>query len=264
MRTLLIDIETAPANAWIWRTGKVTVTDKQVVKPGRTLCFAAKWLGEDDVLFRSEWQHGFRSMCESAHALLEEADAVIHFYGSMFDIPTLQREFIVLGMTPPKPYHQIDLHHTVRKQMKLESNKLDYVCRRLGIGAKVQHKGFSLWEGVMDGCSSDCDMMEEYNRQDVVLLEPLYKRLLPWINNHPNVALYAEGDNDVLVEGNEALRPACTSCGSTNLESRGWKHTKTQVYKQYRCKDCGSWHRSRTTVIPASNRSMVLTQSAIN
>ena len=31
----------------------------------------------------------------------------------------------------------------------------------------------------------------------------------------------------------------CPSCGSTALQSRGWKHRKHRMVRRYRCKSCG-------------------------
>ncbi len=33
-------------------------------------------------------------------------------------------------------------------------------------------------------------VMEKYNKQDVLLLEKVYDRLLPWIKSHPNHHLF--------------------------------------------------------------------------
>ena len=135
--------------------------------------------------------------------LLDEADAVVHYNGTNFDVPTLNRDFLLHGMEPPTPYHQIDLLQTVRKRFRFVSNKLEYVAKALGIGEKVKHEGHSLWVRCMNDDPDAWADMETYNRQDTHLLEDLYVKLLPWINNHPNHGLYVEED-----------RPVCTNCGS--------------------------------------------------
>ncbi|NIV35232.1 MAG: hypothetical protein GWN58_38990, partial [Anaerolineae bacterium] len=56
-----------------------------------------------------EWD--MEGMLEGAWELLDEADAVVHYNGKKFDIPTLNREFVKYGFTPPSPYKQIDLYH---------------------------------------------------------------------------------------------------------------------------------------------------------
>jgi transposase-like protein len=68
-----------------------------------------------------------------------------------------------------------------------------------------------------------------------VLLEELYLRLLPWISSHANVALWLPVDGD----------KKCPKCGSKHLRFKGYKRTKVLQYKQYLCKDCGTYSRER-------------------
>ena len=84
-------------------------------------------------------------MLEGIHSLLDEADAVCHYNGTKFDMPTLNKEFLVHRMTPPPPMKQIDLLRVVKSQFRFPSNKLDYVAQRLGLGKKKDHEGHTLW-----------------------------------------------------------------------------------------------------------------------
>lgn len=76
-------------------------------------------------------------MLKQIHALLNEADAVVHYNGAKFDIPTLNKEFILHGLPPPAPYKQIDLLRTARSQFKFPSNKLDYIAQALDLGKRL-------------------------------------------------------------------------------------------------------------------------------
>ena len=91
-------------------------------------------------------------------------------------------------------------------------------------------------------------IMEKYNRQDVVLLEPLYKKLLPWIPNHINAGLFTT-----------KLKPVCPTCGSSHLQSRGETKSKTLTYNRYQCQGCGTWSRTKksTTATTVSSRMMI-------
>lgn len=234
MKILLLDIETAPTQVWTWSLWPKYIDPDWVVEAGSTLCWAAKWLGDKRVHY-SDVRNGEKQMLHTIHALLDEADAVVHYNGTKFDIPTLNREFVRYGMAPPSHFHQIDLLLTVRKQFKFESNKLDYVCQRLGLGEKVKHKGMSLWFGCMEGKESDWRVMAKYNKRDVQILEKLYRHLLPWIHNHPNVA--------VAINSN---KPTCHTCGSQDVVAKGTQYnTKAASYKRYKCNDCGTPLRER-------------------
>ena len=234
MKILLLDIETAPTNVYTWSLYPKFINPNDVQKTGYTLCWAAKWLGDKEVMYSSV-RDGEKQMLKRIHALVDEADAVIHYNGRKFDMPTLNREFLRYRMAPPSHYHQMDLLLTVRKQFRFESNKLDYVCQRLGLGGKVQHKGMSLWYGCMEGKESDWNTMERYNKRDVRILEKLYKYVLPWITGHPNAGLYKP-----------TTRPTCSTCGSTNVVKKGTQYNTTRVsYDRYKCNDCDTPLRSR-------------------
>lgn len=246
-KILHIDIETSPNTAYVWGMFKQNVSLSQLVDTSRTLCFAAKWHGNKKVEYYDE-RDGHREMIEEAWRLLDEADWVVHYNGKRFDIPTLYKEFVQYGMPPPSPIKQIDLLQTAKKQFRFPSNKLDYVAQALGLGSKVKHAGFQLWIDCMDGCPKAWKQMKRYNIQDTKLLETLYERLLPWIPQHPNFALYAEIDGDEVV---------CPSCGGKHHQKRGFAYTNVSKFQQYNCQSCGKWFRGRENLIDKDSRRAV-------
>ena len=228
MKILLLDIETSPNTAHVWGLWQQNVSINQLMESSYVLCYAAKWLGEKDIYFDSVHQSKPKTMLKGIHALLDSADAVIHYNGTKFDIPTLNKEFLLTKLLPPSPYKQIDLLRVVRSNFRFPSNKLDYVSQRLGLGKKHAHEGHELWVKCMNGDKDAWKRMEDYNIQDVVLLESLYDNLLPWIKNAPNRNLYQD------ITG-------CPTCGSHHLQKRGTAVSTTGTYQRYQCKDCGSW-----------------------
>lgn len=239
MKLLHLDIETAPHRVYAWGLWGQDIHPDNIVEPGYTLCWAAKWHGSREVLFESVHKSKPKTMIKRIHALMSEADALCHYNGSKFDIPILNQEFLFHGLAPPDPSESIDLLKTARSRFRLPSNKLDYVAKRLCVGGKVQHKGMELWRDCMDGDDSAWRVMERYNKQDVKLLERVYNALTPWIVHHPNLALYQD-DN----------RPACTNCGSHHVQSRGTEKTRTQIYRRYKCMKCGTPLRGGKTIKP--------------
>lgn len=252
MKILLIDIETAPNTVYVWGLYKPIIGLNQIVRTGRVMCFAAKWYGNDVTGFHSEvgGKKAHEKMVKYAWQYLNEADAVIHYNGSSFDVPTLNKEFLKLGLAPPAPYQQIDLLKVARKQFRFASNKLDHLLKELELGGKVEHRGFELWVECMNGDLDAWEEMEAYNRGDITGLEPLYERMLPWITTHPNVALYGSFGASV-----------CTNCGSEKLQRRGFHRTRTQAYRRLQCQACGTWLRERTTDLLPEERGKVLVQS---
>ena len=233
MKILLIDIETAPNLVHVWGLWQQNVGLPQIIASGYVMCWAAKWLGEEKVFFDSLHTSTSEDMLLKIRALLSEADAVIHYNGTKFDIPTLNKEFLLHGMSPPAPYKQIDLLRVARSQFRFPSNKLDYVAQALHVGSKTKHAGHELWIRCLNNEDAAWKEMEEYNRNDVILLENVYIKLIPWIKHHPNQGLYQE-KTDV-----------CPVCASEHIQKRGLAYTSACTYQRYRCSDCGSWFRDR-------------------
>lgn len=229
MRILFIDIETSPNVVYTWNFFKANIGVDQVIQAGEILCFSAKWFGDDEVMF-FDGREDHVSMIESAWQLLDEADVVVHYWGSMFDVPWLNREFLQNGLTPPSPFKQIDLKKVVAKNFQFPSNKLQFISTQIGLAGKVEHEGFPLWVKCIEGDEEAWARMEEYNRQDVILLEDVYEIVLPWVPAHPHRQLYT----------NES---GCPACGFEALDDAGYAYTRVSKFRQYRCSKCGSFFR---------------------
>lgn len=248
MHILVADLETSPNEAFVWGNKPRFIPAKQMKETSRVLCYAYRWLGEPGgVQFRSEWD-GQGSHIMHLWNLFDEADAVITYNGKRFDLPVANREFLMMGLTPPSPYASIDLFKTVKKNFRFAYNSLDYVCGQLGLGSKVRHEGFDLWLKVMDGDPRARERMERYNKQDVRLLVPLYRHLLPWIQPHPNHNLFVDSSE-----------PVCPNCGSKHLHKKGVERTSTQIYQRYSCQKCGKHSRGRSTLVPPDQRHRIIT-----
>lgn len=220
----------------------------QLLGNSEVLCWAAGWLGEDEVFFSSNKQDGHKKMIKKIHKLLEAADAVVTYNGDNFDLKILNKEFLLAGLAAPSPYKSIDLLKAVRRKFRFTSNKLDYVAQQLGLGGKTKHPGHELWLDVMNKNSTNYEtswsLMEAYNIQDVVLTEKLYNTILGWIPNHPSHSAFNDDT-------------CCPNCGGTHLQRRGFQITKTLRYQRYQCKDCGTWTRSKNSMPSNSKTHLV-------
>lgn len=235
MRRLFIDIEAAPAKAYIWGLKTRYVPLDHIAEDGYVLCFSYWWEGDDYIGFYSRWDHGHDTMVEAAWDLLDEADHVISFNGKSYDIPMLYTQFLIARLGPPSPYYHTDLFEETR-QFRTLSRSLKHYLRLLSLDNKLEHKGMELWTGCMEGIKADQKVMEEYNIQDVQVMPEFYDILYPWLKKVPNEALYMTPD--------ESGELHCR-CGSTNLRFKGYNHTKVLSYKRFQCRDCGSWLRER-------------------
>ena len=247
-RILVLDIETAPMLVEVWRLSKNDyISTSQMRRPARVLSFAYQWAGQKRIGFHSEWADGSDQMIQAAWDLLNEADILVAF-NSPFDVKHLQAQFILRGMQPPAPWKDIDLLRVVRREFGhgLAANRLDYVCRVLGIGSKVSHEGHGLWTRVLDGDEKARKLMEKYNKGDVDITTKLYFHLRDrgWIKSHPHVGLWTGVDK------------CCPACGSENLVREGLIRTPVTSYAGVRCADCGTLSRlnhmkQRTETRPA-------------
>lgn len=237
-KILYVDIETAPLVAYAWSTKNVDISLDQIIRPTSLLCFGYAFDDDTvDVIHSRGKLDGpaFKQMVKKAHEVLSEADFVVHFNGTTFDVPRLNTEFIRLGLPPPPPFAQVDLKKVVMGKFAFTSSKLAFVGPALELGEKVKNDGWPLWDGCLKGDAESWRKMIDYNIQDVLLLRDLYQTVLPWIDNHPNLNLWVEGES-----------PVCPNCGSAKLVRRGIQRGATLVYRRYNCSSCGKWSRGRT------------------
>lgn len=234
MKILALDIETRPAVAYTWRMWDVTIAPNQLIQPGGTLCFGAKWVGEPEEFFYSDWEHGHEEMLRNAHRLLSEADAVLTYNGDRFDLPKLRGEFLLAGLNDVPKITSIDVLKTVKK-LGFDMNRLAFIGPLLNIGRKMKHEGFELWTKVLAGEQVAQRKMQRYCMQDVKLLEKVYKKVRPFILNHPHLGK---------TSGKE-----CGACGSKHLQSRGFYRTKMYKTQRIQCQSCGSWSTGTRTKV---------------
>jgi DNA polymerase elongation subunit (family B) len=236
MKVLVLDIEISPVVATVWGLFNQNINIGNILGNSEVLCWSAKWLGSDTTYFSSVQMTSKRKMLKEIYQLLEEADAVVSYNGVSFDLKILNKEFALLGWNRPSPYKNIDMLKVVRSQFRFTSNKLGYVGPLFGLGGKAKHTGHQLWLDCMNPKSENYKeswkIMEEYNIQDVNLLEELYEKLKGWVPNHPS---HSALQNDHV----------CPNCGGYHLQKRGTAITTTLSYQRWQCKDCGAWSRSK-------------------
>lgn len=224
MKIIFLDIETTPILGYTYGIYDTTVI--KVKEDWKIISFSYKVMGEEKVYaFTSNDE---QDLINRLHKVLDKADIIVAHNGDNFDIKKINARLIFYGHMPPSPYKTIDTLKICRRHFKFTSNRLDYVCTQLGLGSKLKHEGAELWDKAMSGNRKALSTMKEYNKQDVVLLEKLYIKLRPFIQNHP--ALQPKTDY-----------PSCPNCKSDNLRRAGSEITKTKVKQKYQCLDCGSW-----------------------
>lgn len=249
-KILLLDIELAPNLAYVWQRWKVNIGMNQFEDRGFIMSFAAKWLGDTKIVYQENRKTDDSAIVRALYDLLDEADIVVAHNGKDFDLPHILTRGIVHGFPPPSPYHIVDTLKVARKEFLFLSNSLEDLCKDLKLPLKGKHgkfSGFELWWQCLRGNDEAWEELAEYNKQDVICLEALYLRLLPYIKNHPNVDF---SDQDTLT---------CPKCGSTSVQKRGqYRSAAGVVYQRFKCQPCGGWGhaKSYTSGLGASGRSL--------
>ena len=244
-KVLLFDLETFPLVVETWGTYEQNAL--RVLRDFTICAFSAKWLdgkmiakglcdywGYKPVSDRN-LQVDDRKIVKDIWKLLDEADIVIAQNGDAFDVKKVNTRFLVHGLKPPSPYKTIDTLKIARNSFGFDYNKLNDLGRQTGSGMKHETGGYSLWVGCMTGDKEAWRKMKAYNRQDVNLLESVYKKFRPWAKTHPNVGIYT----GIL---------ACPSCGSSKIQSRGFAFNHTTKYRRLQCSSCGKWSRDTKNI----------------
>lgn len=111
---------------------------------------------------------------------VREFDTLVVYYGERFDMPFLRSRCMYHKLDFPlyKEVKLYDVWFTIRKKMKLHSNRLETVCDFLGIEAKNHPMKQLIWLNACAGDKKSLDYIVTHNVEDVVCLEELYKRVL--------------------------------------------------------------------------------------
>lgn len=231
--TLLLDIETSPSLGWVWQKYETDVIEFK--KEWYILSFSVKWLGSNktEVFTLADFTDfekditSDKNLCKKLWEYLDQCAICVGHNLDKFDLRKINARFIANGIKPPSPYKTIDTLKIAKKYFSFNSNKLNDLGITLGLGKKIETGGFQLWKDCMDGDKKAFKRMATYNKNDVVLLEKVYLKLRPFATNHPNTR--TEGGC------------ACDTCGSSNIQYRGFNYSKMGKSQRWQCLDCFSW-----------------------
>lgn len=242
-KILLLDIETSPIVSYTWGLFDQNVGLNQIKKDWHLLSFAAKWLDVKTVIYSDQRNvkniENDRHLLNALWVLLDQADIVLTQNGKKFDIKKINARFVMNGMKPPSSYKQVDTLVLAKKYFGFTSNKLEYMTSKLCVKyKKLSHKkfpGFELWSECLKGNKEAWNEMKKYNIHDVLALEELSQKLIPW-DNSINTALYSSENN------------RC-SCGSNRFVKNGFCYTSVGKYQRYSCSKCGAESRDRKNLL---------------
>ena len=239
-KILLIDVETSPLIAFVWKRWKENISQEQLIRESNILTYTAKWMGSTKAIINAieatDTTNDY-DMVKEMRDLLDECDIVVAFNGVKFDIPVINARILYHGLKQPSPYKIIDPMLIAKKQFRFSSNSMDAIASYFNLERKLKHAGFALWKRVVCGEQEAIDEMLEYNIQDVVILEQVYLKLRPWATTLPSIAVIKEEN-------------CCPCCGSKDIKPTNKFHiTNVSKYPLFVCDSCGKFHRSRVNVL---------------
>lgn len=255
VKVLVVDVETAPLEAFVWGLHEQNVGLEQIKTDWSIMSFSAKWLGapESEIFYcdnRNEADpRDDRKLLKVIHSLLDEADICLTQNGIKFDTKKLNARFILNGMPPVTSYRNIDTLRIAKKHFGFTSNKLAYMTSQLCTKYKKQDHsdfpGMKLWIECLKGNIKAWKSMEVYNKFDILSLEELYFVLAPW---------------DKTIQFNvysDDAKERCT-CGNEEFQTKGYIYTNSAKYQRYVCTNCQKEYKDNYNLLAKTKRKAML------
>ncbi len=230
IKRLYFDIETSPMVVYSWRTGwKLTIGTENIIEDWKIICISYKWEGEDKV-HTLDWgkDKDDKKLLEEFIAIANTADELCGHNGDRFDLKKIRTRCIYHRIPMFPNYKTLDTLKKARTGFNFNSNRLDYIAKFLGVGAKLEHEGFNMWVKCMQGDKEALEAMKKYCEMDIIVLEDVFLTMQNYIkpNTHAGVI-------------NNNLKYSCPCCGSENVSLlKNNVSAVGTVKRQMSCNDC--------------------------
>lgn len=178
-----------------------------------------------------EWKKNVNDdtrLLKAIYDVLKEADVLVTHNGRRFDLKFLQTRLLIkLGLNLPDIIHK-DTCAESKKHLFAFNNRLNTLADLFSVRKKEDHEGWDLWVKTHHREAAAQSKMASYCKQDVRVLEDIFKVMRPLMKGMPNHNQFLKED-------------CCPNCGSLNIQSRGWAAKKEKVLRRLQCQDCGKW-----------------------
>jgi uncharacterized protein YprB with RNaseH-like and TPR domain len=251
-RVLFLDIETAPILGYVWSLWQQDVGLNQIKQDWFILSWAAKWQGDDHVMYADQRKsrdiENDKALMLKLWKLLDQTDILVTQNGKAFDEKKINARFVLHGIKPPRGYKHRDTKQIAKSNFAFTSNRLEYMADKLCGETKSKHQefpGFELWRECLKGNPKAWREMEKYNKRDVVILEKVYDVIAPW-DTKVNYNVYHDREDFVC------------QCGHPAFKREGYHYSPSGKFQRYRCKRCGALYRSRENLFSAEKRKSLM------
>lgn len=242
-RVLIFDIESSDMLVRVYGLrNNDYISPNNIVKDWHLLSYAAKYWNNDKMYYLdnryAQDTSDDRQIVEGLHDLISNSDWICGHNMRAFDIKKLRARAEFYELPPIPPVRIIDTLTICRKYFALSSNSLDYVGKYFNLkNRKSSHGKFpgkSLFDECMRGNMDAWIECEEYNKQDVIVTEELFERLM----KHDSSINFQSSTEEVIC-----------SCGSKEFRRNGFKMTATGKFQMLTCFKCGKYHSEKENLI---------------
>lgn len=241
-RCLIWDIESSLNKGYFFQLHKELHDTNLIFRERHIISIAYKWLGDKKgkVISIADFpEYEKNPSCDKAllkafAPIWEQADYAIAHYGDGFDVKYVAGRLLLNGLPPLAPVPTVDTYKLAKKHFLLNSNKLDYLAKKLGSAGK-HSMSIKDWLAIEEGTilqrRKAVKKMAAYNLNDVDELEFVWNTLQPYVQHKINVNLFLP----------EAECITCPRCHSKHVQKRGKVANKTTVYQRIKCLTCKGW-----------------------
>lgn len=251
---LIYDIEVSPILGWFWGTGTTTIGSHQILRPGKIICLSYRFTHWPEGKVKSiRWKgkkrdnrlsipYSDKELVETFYKVAQEADIIVGHNGDSFDKKWINARLAYYEHPTLQGVLTEDTLKQVKKQFRLPSFKLDFLCKYFNLPGKLSTPT-GLWEKVVfEGHEESLDKMVQYCENDVLILEKLYERIWPYVDHRLNMGVFLDA-----VE-------VCPACGGAHRQKRGYMLTTGGRYQRYQCQDCGKFYKDGVNLLKSSSK----------
>lgn len=172
-----------------------------------------------------------RDLVRAMKKILDKADMLFGWFSTKHDVPLINSRLIYYGYPPLSPVAHVDGWWIAKTKLRLPSNGLAMVSQFMELPQKTPILP-SVWKRARAGHLPSLKYVYQHGLQDTVITKMAYLRLLPLIDNHPNVHQIAD------------FRDGCPKCGVIGkMKPDGHGFAKKRAYRKYQCKACKGYTR---------------------
>ena len=230
IKRLFFDIETSPIVAYTWRVGwKLNIGTDNIIQDWKIICISYGWEDEDKV-HTLTWD---KNQCDKQMLIdfikiANTADELVTHNGDRFDIKKIRTKCIYHRIPMFPNYRTLDTLKKAKSGFTFNSNRLNYIAKYLGVGAKLEHEGFNMWVKCMQGDKEALADMVKYCEMDIVVLQDVFLVMQSYIKQNQHVGTL-----------NMGRKCDCPSCGSSEVTYLKLNVTSLGTPKrQFECDVC--------------------------